>query len=149
MMRMVTKSKPMKAVRNTASSKLSAFRMDLTILTPRLKMLYTGLFGRTLTTVQRINPITRRTVQDRKSFRWFNSDWSSTSIDSNRPWGVLSKLESDRLRLKRPRCGKRPYITKVYFRWWWRWWWRSRWSRGWNFSRWRILILNSFWTSDI
>jgi len=37
MMRMVTKSKPMKAVRNTASSKLSAFRMDLKILT-RLKM---------------------------------------------------------------------------------------------------------------
>ena len=38
MMRMVTKSKPMKAVRNTASSKLSAFRIGLTILTPLLQM---------------------------------------------------------------------------------------------------------------
>ena len=38
MMKMVTKLKPMKAVRNTASSKLSPFRMDLMVLTPRLQM---------------------------------------------------------------------------------------------------------------
>ena len=40
MMKMVTKSKPMKAVRNTASSKLSAFRRGSTILTLRLQMEY-------------------------------------------------------------------------------------------------------------
>ena len=40
MMKMVTKSKPMKAVRNTASSKLSAFRIGATIMTLRLEMKY-------------------------------------------------------------------------------------------------------------
>ena len=34
MMRMVTKLKPMKAVRNTAASKLSAFRIVATISSP-------------------------------------------------------------------------------------------------------------------
>ena len=40
MMRMVTKSKPMKAVRNTTSSKLSSFRIDLTNFTPIVQMQY-------------------------------------------------------------------------------------------------------------